>query len=190
MGAAIRFELAQVRDSHSLREFSKDCEMTDITEYVDRYRLTLRHIWNSCFYIDPALRNWESVYSFRELKQPLFDCLVADNIDMERRNEVFGRGFRVVPLGYDGTELPSLQVNRRIPSSASGGTWDLLKGPFKAADIQMTLVDLFDWAPLSYLDLRYYVVIIDSFQAHPDAVGQHALVDTRDVKVFWDQDAQ
>ena len=49
---------------------------TDVTDIVQRYRLALRHIWNSCFWVDPKLRNWDSVDSFRGLKLPLFRALV------------------------------------------------------------------------------------------------------------------
>ena len=73
--------------------------------------------------------------------------------------------------------LPSLQVNRNVPSSASEGVWEPLQGPFKDDEIALTLVDFFDWSPMGYIDLPYYVVRIESFPTHPDKVGQHALVD-------------
>ena len=48
----------------------------------------------------------------------------------------------------------------------------------------MTLVDLFDWSPLGYIDLRYYVVLIESFRSHPERMGHHALVDVNDANIL------
>jgi hypothetical protein len=148
---------------------------TDVTDIVQRYRLALRYIWNCCFWVDPSLRNWDSVDSFRRLKLPLFRALVGDPLDLEPGDEIFGTQFEVVPHIQEG--LPSLQVNLNVPSSPAAGVWEPLKGPFKADEITLSLVDFFDWTPMGYIDLRYYVVRIESFRAHPDRVGQHALVD-------------
>lgn len=158
----------------------------DVTELVEQYRLALRHIWNSHFWSDPTRRQWESVYSFRTLKQPLFNALVADRLDLEHGDSVFGSAFHVVPASGGGDELPFLQVNLRVPSSPSEGCWDFLKGPIHANEIELTLVDLFDWSPMGYLDLRYFVVLIKSFAKHPDKVGQHALVDVTHARVVFD----
>jgi hypothetical protein len=60
-----------------------------------------------------------------------------------------------------------------------------LEGPFNAEDVSLSLVDLFDWTPMGYTDLRYYLVLIESFRRHPDRVGHHALVDVIFMKIFW-----
>lgn len=158
----------------------------DVTEFVEQYRLALRHIWNTHFWSDPKRRHWESVYSFRTLKQPLFNVLVADRLDLEHGDSIFGSAFHVVPAAGGGDELPFLQVNLRVPSSPSEGCWDFLQGPFPANEITLTLVDLFDWSPMGYLDLRYFVVFIQSFAKHPDKVGQHALVDVAHARVVFE----
>jgi hypothetical protein len=160
---------------------------TDVTDIVQRYRLALRYIWNSCIWVDPNLRTWDSVYSFRDLKLPLFRSLVADPLDMNAVDSIFGKGFEVVPDMEVGVGLPLIEVDSRVPSQPEkyGGIWIPLQGPFKADDIRMTLIDLFDWMPLAYSDLRYYVVLIQAFQEHPEKVGQHALVDVNWVRVLW-----
>lgn len=157
---------------------------TDVTEMVQRYRLSLRHIWNCFIWIDPEERNWESVYSFRKLKPALFKTLVGDRLGIEA-NEPFGEGFKVVPISANGPKLQSIQVNIQKPSSPDGGIWMPLAGPFMADDIDFTLVDLFDWSPLGYLDFRYFVVRIDALRQNPEQVGQHALVEVSDVAVGW-----
>lgn len=166
--------------------------MTNVTEYVERYRLCLRHIWNSYFYIDPGLRHWDAVDSFKSLKLPLFRALVCDSVGLESRQHLFGKGFHVVLTGDIKAYLPYMQVNSRVPSSPSEGCWEVLKGPFDAEDlsqstISLTLVDMFDWSQMRYVDLRYYVVLIERFAAHPEKVGQHALIDVEYAKVFLDE---
>lgn len=160
----------------------------DITEMVDRYRLALRGIWNSYFYADPELRTWESVYSFRALERPLFQALVGDRLDLEPRESVFGPGFQVEP--EPGRELPYLQVNQRAPSEPHGGIWEMVKGPFRAEEMELTLLGLFDWSPMAYLDLRYYVVKIERFDRQPEKAGHHALVDVSYSRVVFTSEAE
>lgn len=150
---------------------------------MQRYRLALRDVWNSCFWVDPKLRTWDSVYSFRSLKLPLFNALIGDPLGLEPSDKIFGPKFKIVPNMPEG--LPLLEVNTWVPSSASSGIWEPLQGSFKAEDLNLTLVDLFDWSPLDYIDFRYYVVLVESFGTHPDKVGQHALVDVTLVDVLW-----
>lgn len=157
---------------------------TDVTELTERYRLALRSIWNCYFWPDPSQRNWESVASFRSLKLPLFRALLGDRLGVDCSGGIFGNAFQVVPVSGDGSELPRLLVNRRVPSSPSEGYWELLEGPFRAEGLSLTLVDYFDWSPLDCLDLRYYVVSITCFSEFPDKVGQHALVDVSYAKVM------
>jgi len=55
-----------------------------------------------------------------------------------------------------------------------------------AHEIGLTLVDLFDWSPLGYMDLRYYVVRITYFPSRPVKVGQHARIDVAHASVLYD----
>jgi hypothetical protein len=155
----------------------------DVNDVVQRYRLQLRQIWNGCFYVDPELRNWESVYVFRNLQLPLFNALVAHPLGLEPQDQVFGKGFRVVP--NEAGTFSSIQVNSRRPSSPSEGIWSTLEGPFRAGDVEFTLIDFFDWMPLNYIDLQYYVVMIDRIHGHEDQVGQHALIQANFAGVVW-----
>jgi hypothetical protein len=158
----------------------------DVTDLVQRYRLALRHIWNSCFWVDPKLRTWDSVCAFRELQRPLFYALIAAPLDIGTDGTIFGPQFRVVPDMENGAGLSSIEVNRRLPGGPDGGIWERVQGWFSPDDIQMSLVDLFDWSPLGYIDLRYYEVLVESLPRCPDKAGHHALVDVAGVKVFWD----
>jgi hypothetical protein len=155
----------------------------DVTDHVQRYRLALRFIWNSCIWVDPNLRVWDSVYSFRGLKLPLFKALVADPLGADGAT-MFGDGFQVVPIP-EANGLSMLQVNVRLPDDLAGGIWEPVRGSFKAEDVDLTLLDMFDWSPLGYIDLRYYVVLITRFPSRPERVGHHALVDVMETKVLW-----
>lgn len=155
----------------------------NVNDVVQRYRLQLRQIWNGCFYVDPELRGWESVGAFRQIQLPLFNALVAHPLGLEPADEVFGKGFRVIPNLSDG--FPSIQVNSQKPSLSGGGIWGMLSGPFKADDIEFTLIDFFDWMPLDYIDLQYYRVMIDRFHGHEEQVGQHALIEAKFANVVW-----
>jgi hypothetical protein len=96
---------------------------------------------------------------------------------------LFGPGFEVVPASVVCHEI---LVNSVVPSILhGGGVWGPLEGPFEPGAFKATLLDFFDWLPLDYIDIRYYVVIIDDFPAHPTKVGQHALIETTFARVYW-----
>lgn len=155
----------------------------DVTDSIHRYRCALRHIWNSCIWVDPILRNWDSVYSWRDLKLPLFKALVADPLGLQTEGSIFGQSFKIVP---DVDAFPSLQINLRVPSSATEGIWEPINGPFNADEVTLTLVDLFDWSPLGYIDLRYFVVQVQYFRGRPEKEGQHALIDVNHANVLYE----
>ena len=68
-------------------------EPRDITDIVQRYRLALRDIWNSCFYVDPELRDWDAVESWRRLEVPLFNAVVADTLGIPDRETSLAPAF-------------------------------------------------------------------------------------------------
>src|ERR1700736_73982 len=118
---------------------------TDVFDIVQRYRATLRHTWNSCFWVDPKLRNWDSVYAFRNLKLPLFRAIVGNALELEPTDRIFGEEFQIVPNGIFSEGFPYLQIDSRKLSIQGEGTWLRLNGPFRADDVRLTLMDLFDW---------------------------------------------
>jgi hypothetical protein len=109
-----------------------------------------------------------------ELKLPLFQATVAYPLGLET-DHLFGEGFLVVPNGTSSDGF-HLQIDQRKPGRfpADGGTF-VLRGPFQPAAVSLVLLDLFDWSPLGYVDLRYYVVAIESSTSHLEEVGQRAL---------------
>jgi len=160
--------------------------MVNVNDLVQRYRLSLRGIWNDCFWSVPERRDFDSVEVFRALKEPLFSALIARPLGLEERGRVFGPGFRVIPSEYATQGFPNLQVNRSVPSSVTSGIWEPIAGPFNTQESYFTLIDFFDWAPLRMLDFQYYVVTIDRLEGHQDCVGRHALIEVTYGDVVWD----
>lgn len=159
--------------------------MIDVTELVQRYRLALRYVWNSCIWVDADRRNWESFYVFRDLKLPLFEALVASPLSLET-TQIFGDQFHIVPRDV---EFPSLPVNRRPADDLAGGVYEDAKGSLVTGNLSLTLGDLFDWLPLDYIDLSYYVARVREFSGSPELVGHSALVEAAYCKVLYDDSA-
>jgi hypothetical protein len=49
--------------------------MTDVTPIFDHYRVSARSIWNTAFWPDPELREWDYVDEFTSIERILFDSL-------------------------------------------------------------------------------------------------------------------
>jgi hypothetical protein len=158
--------------------------MVKVNEIVQRYRLALRDVWNHYFWVDPDLQNWESVYAYRKLHLSMFAALVAHPLDLGEVSYVFGPGFFVVPIS-ERSEFANIQVNVAKPSRPDEGIWKPVAGPFDGDKARFTLIDFFDWSPLDYIDLRYYVVLIERLDGHEEYVGTHALVEVSQGEVIW-----
>ncbi len=156
--------------------------MTHATEIIQQYRLALRHIWNSHFWGNqgPSFRDWESVRDFEKLKLPIYEALVARRLEPLGAvpKAVFGNAFRVVPPATSG-QMSMIQIE------TVGGQWSPFSGPFQAGDVNLILLDFFDWDLLNWRDFRYYLVRVDAFEGRPEAVGRQGLVDVLDSDVVW-----
>lgn len=158
--------------------------MTDVTDLVSRYRLALCHIWNNCIWCDQNLRDWESVESFQKVQIPLFNALVSDALQLATSDRLFGPEFSVVPGISAGQFAGTIQVNIGMPRGSTSGIWMTIAGPLMEGDIALSLVDFFDWRPLAYIGLNYYMALITEYPAHPEHVGQHALIGVDCARVF------
>jgi len=163
----------------------KNMSSLNVTEMVQRYRQALRFVWNSCIWVDEGLRNWESVYSWRELKIPLFKTLIADPLGLQTGETMFGPTFQVVPNSMFVEGFPEIAVDTRPPDTQDGAVWRSVKGPFKSDQVRLTLLDIADFTPMGYIDLRFYVVLVDYFQPDQSSVGHRALVDVTFADVLW-----
>ena len=149
--------------------------MNDISGVFDHYRVSARAIWNTAFWPDVALRNWDSVEQFDEIQRILFSELVLRKTEREwPLQDIFEKPipfFRIVPT----CDAPIMIQNPR--SARETGYWDDPTNRIKPGQAELQFIAYFDWNRMDYADLRYYRVKIIRFEAHPDVIGREALID-------------
>lgn len=70
-------------------------ELEDITAIFDHYRVSARSIWNTAFWPDADLHEWDFVDAFDDIQRTLFDSLVLSKLDMEFPGKIcFANPFR------------------------------------------------------------------------------------------------
>lgn len=127
--------------------------MTYATELIRRYRQALHQLWNMHFWAAEAFRDYASVQQFDRVKVPLFLSLVIDRMgsDLEQPTRLFGEALRVVPRV---TQPHSTIQSLMVESPNSKGAWKIVSGPFGASDLNMCLLDFFDFNLLAWRDFQ------------------------------------
>ena len=159
--------------------------MTYATELVNLYRQALHQLWNMHFWAPEPYRDIASVRQFDRVKLPLFLALVVDRLgsDLADPERIFGDAFKVVPpVSKPYGSIPSLLIE----SPEKSGIWKTMQGPFKADDVNLSLLDFFDWQQLGWRDFRYFLVHVKALPAHPSLIGCCGLVEVGDVDVLWE----
>ncbi|MBV9760726.1 MAG: hypothetical protein JO340_09185 [Acidobacteriaceae bacterium] len=156
------------------------------TEVVQQYRVALRYLWNAHLRPDTGANDWEPVRALNALKLPLFLALVMRKLDYhgEDPTQIFGNAFRVVPPLSAGGILGALRVDTGFPDRP-GKCFVEVKGSFSAQDLDLTLLDFFDWSELNWRDFRFYRVRINRLNGHPASAGREGVVENGDVDVLW-----
>jgi hypothetical protein len=162
-------------------------KLREVTAAFNHYRVSARAIWNTAFWPDPDLRDWDSVDQFDAIQRLLFTELILAKLGKEWPLEKIFRQalpfFRIVPSSQ---EVPIMIQNPR-PEAASG-YWDHPLKTIKRAQAELLFLDYFDWNRMDYLDLRYYRVQISRFDAHSDLIGREALIDCQNAAVYVRED--
>jgi hypothetical protein len=160
--------------------------MTYATELIQMYRQALHQLWNMHFWAPEPFRDYASVKQFDRVKLPLFLSLVVDRLgsDLEEPTQLFGEAFHVVPPVTPRTQrtIPSLMFE----NPDFKGTWKIVNGPFGPGDINLSLLDFFDWNQVGWRDFRYYLVRIHECRADQSLVGCRGLVEVEHVDVLWE----
>ncbi|HKF53175.1 MAG TPA: hypothetical protein VKB26_12750 [Candidatus Acidoferrales bacterium] len=147
----------------------------DISDVFDHYRVSARAIWNTAFWPDVSLRDWDSVDQFDEIQRILFTELVLRKTEREwPMQDVFQKAipfFRIVPT----CDAPIMINNPRSPRET--GYWDDPVNRVKPGESELQFIAYFDWNQMDYVDLRYYRVKICRFDGHSEVVGREALID-------------
>lgn len=156
--------------------------MKNIQAEILSYREAVRHLWNSSFSaLNESLRFGTSLELFEQIDGLIFDALVCEPIGLEvkpRRSFDPILNLKVVPISS--TDVPIL-INRATPAT---GYWDDPLKLIAASEIDMTLINFFDWDPYRQKDLRYYRVRINDCNSQPNLIGRDALLETFYADVF------
>jgi hypothetical protein len=162
--------------------------VTDITSVLRYYRIAARGIWNTFFWPDPMLRNWDTYDQFQQIKRLLFHSLVLVKIDKHWPLEkLFNEPIpyiRVVPMST--SPVPIMISN---PKGDRNWYWDDPVSHISRDEAGLRFLDFFDWDLMDYLDFQYFRVRIDSFPDHPSVIGRDALLDVHHVGVFLTDEA-
>lgn len=155
--------------------------MRNVTEEMDRYRETLRLLWNVGFWADPRLRTWDSRDRFDQLRRLLFEALVVHAVGGAQGNslELASVTLHVIPV--EAHPVPILINCPRVGDHNS--YWDDSLKAVRASDVEMHFIEYFDWNAMGYADLQYVRVKIAAFNAHPELIGRDALLEHRLVEV-------
>jgi hypothetical protein len=155
--------------------------MKDVTAIFDHYRVSVRSIWNTAFWPDPELRDWDSVDQFRSVEKILFDALVLTKLDkVIPPEDVFRKPISFLSVT---ASSPSVPIMIQCPRPEKPiGYWD---DPIDrlTPGVEMHFLSFFDWNELDYRDLQYYRVSIARFDEHPHLIGREALISRHYAKV-------
>jgi hypothetical protein len=156
----------------------------DVTAIFDHYRVSARSIWNSAFWPDPALREWDFIDAFDSIQRILFDSLVLSKIDMEfSAEDLFRKPIPFIRLSAAAGQCPLMIQNPRGPRMT--GYWDDPVNRISANTSEMHFIDFFDWSKMAVRDFHYYRVIITRFDEHPHLIGREALMETQYANVLF-----
>ena len=159
--------------------------MEDITPAVLIFREAARHVWNTALL---RRANADIRDDFDDMCEALFRAVILRPIEMEdvdlspasRRAGSPLPFLRVVPSIEHGTRI---MVNRTVPPS---GYWDDPVTAVIPNEIDLRFVRFFDWDELGHREFQFVEAIIQAFPKHPALVGRSALLDVRDVTVFFE----
>ncbi len=155
-------------------------------EDMQKYRLVLRHLWNSFLWTEPDFRDWDTVAHFDSIRSTLFDlvagAVLRRRLELDHESQI---SILVVPalVDRDFERGAPIRISETFASQTSRN-WD--EPPMYATRSDMTLrfLDFFDWRVCDYRDLQYYLVQIVESRSYPHLVGREALIDVGDADVL------
>lgn len=166
--------------------------MIDITYLLNEYRESARSLWNTRFLKQvSSIESWDIYDEFDDICTQLFSSLVLRPI---------GRlDYKKVPT-YKRSSAPLLflkvipVVDTSIPINIARertytGYWDYPLECVKSDEVDMRLIDLFDFDLLGFRDFQYYRVQIVSSSLSQELIGRDALISCNHVKINFDDTA-
>jgi len=149
--------------------------MRDISSILLKYRECARTIWNS-YLLKEEGGSFDDVDEFQQVSQKLFDVLVLRKLQLTLPIEEIGRNpIQAIKLVVTASAGIPVMINRDI--GKRGGYWDAPINRLEPSKAEVVFVDFFDWDVLTYRDLQYYLVFIQSFEEQSELVGRYALIE-------------
>ena len=164
--------------------------MKDVTRAINLYRECARNLWNLYLHETISSRNeWDLSDEFDDICTLLFSSLVLvpNKCASYKKSHSYDKNpqplscLRVVPSSEGGVPI---QINREITRSAY---WDFPLSIVKPVDVDLRLIDLFDFDLLGFRDLRFCQVRIIGSPTYPEIIGRDALLGSNDVKIMLDE---
>jgi hypothetical protein len=153
--------------------------MKNITAIFEVYREAARHLRNT-YYLPTDRNDWDTIEDFRDVSALLFKHLVLIKLQIELDNiNWLAYKFCIEATADD---LPIL-INREGES----GYWDNPITKVKKGELEMYLIDYFDWNPMAQIDFRYFRVRIIGSKKYPELIGFDALIETINANVYYNK---
>ncbi len=144
-------------------------------------------MWNTAFWPDPELRDWDFVEDFRSIEKILFSALVLAKLkETFQWDEIFQEPIPFVQVAPSTVSVP-IMIGCPRPDAPSG-YWDDPVNRVGLGQVEMNFIAFFDWNRLDYRDLQYYRVRIARFDAEPHLVGREALIERQYASVFYSKE--
>jgi len=171
--------------------------MKSITPRILQYREAARVLWNSFLREEDALGGGAissdgALHDWHALKHLLFTAIVLRDSEMVGSDACFlGRDrcalswkdptmfVRVVP------RVDAPMMITRVPGDH--GYWDHPVQRLGPEDADLRFIDFFDFGQAGYVDLKYFLVSIESSVRHPTLAGHRALIEVQHAEVFLDE---
>jgi hypothetical protein len=169
---------------------SSESTLQDITVLVDAYRECVRHLWNAHFLARAQdKKDWHIRHDFNEAATVIFRALVLRPLDSggrgSRGRDFDGFSFRTPSLFLrvvlEGRS--AIMVNRE----KSGEYWDHPPTWAEPGEIELALIQFYDWNEIGFCEFALYRVRILSSERYPECIGRDALVPVNAcVRVYFD----
>lgn len=147
---------------------------TNLDEAMNRFRLASRELFNNYFKLPgpSSKEGWQWEGRFSEVEAVLYHTLVGEpaSLSSTRYGELQPDVLVELSEGFRGPVM----VNRGVDS----GYWDDPTTDI-SNEVRLLFVRFFDWNLLGYRDNRYVRVHISEWDAHPELVGRHALIESQ-----------
>lgn len=169
----------------SMADFQKPT-FIDATDDFDRFRIALRHVWNSYIWSDRELRDWDMVDNFREIKLLMIERLLKEKL--RRRLDVdqsIPLNIFVVPSAHSnvGPGHVAIRISETLNTQTSRD-WNQPPDQISSRDMRLAFIDFFDWSWLSIWDLRYFLVEVAASDRYSGLVGRQALIEVNVTRVL------